>query len=253
MANDIQPHQLFADKAHIYAASRPTYPSTLYQYLVSLCHDTQCAWDAACGTGQAAIDLSRFFTRVYATDISPAQIAAAPQKPNVDYSVQPAEATSFPENTFDLVCVAQALHWFDYTLFWPEVRRVLKAEGLFAAWGYAWFSISPEIDAIIQATILTAVQPYWAAQNRLLWDRYEAVSFPFRKIESPAFELLVQWNLDELFSYLHSWSAVRRCMKVQGTTFFDEAYTAVATQWGDPATKHPAHMDLYLLVGRYEK
>jgi ubiquinone/menaquinone biosynthesis C-methylase UbiE len=48
--------------------------------------------------------------------------------------VQSAESTTFIDESFDAVCVAQALHWFDYELFWPEVQRVLKPSGVFAAW-----------------------------------------------------------------------------------------------------------------------
>lgn len=248
----MHPHQLFADNSDIYAASRPTYPAALYEYLVSLCPQTKSVWDAACGTGQAAVDLSRYFTQVAATDISLSQIEAASQRPNIDYSVQPAEATTFPDNAFDCVCVAQALHWFNFDLFWPEVKRVLKPNGLFAAWGYAWFTIALDIDTLIKTMFLDVVEPFWASQNQLLWNLYREVSLPFSRIDPPAFMLQVNWNLAELFSYLHSWSASRRCMAAQGTTFFDDAYTAVASKWGDVSKKRQITMDFCLLVGRNE-
>ena len=36
----------------------------------------------------------------------------------------------------DLITVAQALHWFDLNLFYPEAHRVLNEKGTLAIWGY---------------------------------------------------------------------------------------------------------------------
>jgi len=79
------------------------------------------AWDCATGNGQAAVDIAPHFAVVQATDLSREQVAQGLAVTNVVYSAQPAESTHFADNTFDLITVAQALHWFDYDKFWPEV------------------------------------------------------------------------------------------------------------------------------------
>jgi ubiquinone/menaquinone biosynthesis C-methylase UbiE len=66
-----------------------------------------------CGNGQAAIDLSSYFEEVKATDVSASLIANAPNGERVRFSVQPAESINYKNSSFDAVCVAQALHWFD--------------------------------------------------------------------------------------------------------------------------------------------
>ena len=243
-------HQkLFSDKSDIYAAARPTYPDALYDFLLSLCNETERAWDGACGSGQAAIGLSRHFGQVYATDVSAEQIANAKSAPNIMYGVGSAENPTFPNNHFDLVCIAQALHWFDYDKFWVQVQRVLKPNGVFAAWGYSWFTISPAIDNLIQSTLLDVLQPFWATQNKLLWDNYIDVPFPLTRLDTPPFRMSLDWDLDGLFNYLHSWSAVRRCMDTHGDQFFQDAYQQVSAQWGDPTTLRTATMEICLLVG----
>ena len=93
-------------------------------------------WDCGAGNGQAAIGLAKYFETVEATDASAQQIANGIPHPQVHYSVQPAEQTTYQDASFDAVCVAQALHWFDYSRFYPEVHRVLKPGGAFVAWGY---------------------------------------------------------------------------------------------------------------------
>jgi len=245
-------HKLFNKKSDLYAQVRPHYPQELYAFLVSLCDEQKSAWDAACGSGQAAIDLAKHFDEVQATDISEHQIANAIQNPGVSYSVQSAESTNFEKNHFDLVCVAQALHWFDYDLFFPQVKRVLKPSGIFAAWGYSWFSISNEIDKAIKENFLSIIEPYWAPQNSLLWNHYRDIPFPFEKVDAPQIEMKMDWDINQLFGYLQSWSAAKLCKEDGNNDFMMRAYEATKSAWGNASKKKRVKMDFTLLVGRNE-
>ena len=55
----------------------------------------------------------------------------------------PADKVPIDDGTVDLVTVAQALHWFDVSSFYPEVRRVAKPGGILAVWCYQLHSITP--------------------------------------------------------------------------------------------------------------
>ena len=57
------------------------------------------------------------FDRVIATDASEKQIANAQSHEIVEYRVAPAEKSGIGSETIDLIMVAQALHWFDLTVF----------------------------------------------------------------------------------------------------------------------------------------
>lgn len=243
-------YNLFNVRSKDYAESRPQYPGEPFEYLNSICEMKAAAWDGACGNGQAAIGLAQYFNRVEATDISEQQIKNAIQHPRVSYSVQASEATTFQENQFDLVCIAQALHWFNYDKFWPEVKRVLKKDGLFAAWGYSWFSIDESIDGVIKEKLLKIIEPYWAPQNQLLWDNYRDVSFPFERLDVPEIEMKVAWDLKRLLAYLMSWSAVQVYLKNNGRKPIDDAFSALKTAWGDESIIRTVEMDFCMLVGR---
>ena len=52
-------------------------------------------------------------------------------------------------SSVDLVTVAVAIHWFNFDEFYREVKRVLKPDGILAAWTYSLTEISPEIDPLI--------------------------------------------------------------------------------------------------------
>ncbi len=244
--------KIFGEKSENYVKARPQYPKALFEYLYAVCNEHDQAWDGACGNGQAAVGLAAYFKKVQATDISERQIAHAIQHPKVSYSIQSAEQTNFDKNQFDLVCIAQALHWFDQALFWPEVKRVLKPRGIFAAWGYTWFSIENGIDAIIKEKLLKVLEPYWAQQNKTLWNGYLDIHFPFNRMETPVIEMNLWWDIHQLFAYLQSWSATRRCISDQGDKILVRAYESVKSEWGDADLKKKVSMDFYLYLGRNE-
>ena len=204
----------FALASDEYAAARPLYPAALYDWIVSNCEGREAAWDCATGNGQAAIGLAPFFGTVHATDISPEQIGQGFDGSNIVYSAQPAEATNFPAATFDLVTVAQALHWFDYDRFWPEVARVAKPGAFFCAWGYSWFTVvaEPRIQSVLVEPFQDLVAPFWAANNKILWDDYRDadISFPFERVPAPEFAVSVDWSVPQLIEYMKSWSAYKR-------------------------------------------
>ncbi|MCP4139858.1 MAG: class I SAM-dependent methyltransferase [Chloroflexi bacterium] len=243
-------HKLFNDKSDLYAKVRPRYPKDLFAFLASLCNEQKNAWDVACGNGQAALDLAKDFAEIHATDVSEQQISNAIPNPRVRYSVQAAEKTNFAENQFDLVAVAQALHWFDYDLFWPEIKRVLKPNGIFAAWGYSWF-LAEDINNALQKEFFPAIKPYWAKQNQILWNKYRDIPFPFEKIDAPEFEMKMDWNLDQLFSCLQTWSSVRQYLQKDGDEeLLMRSYERLQSVWGDAKEKKSIQMDFVVLVGR---
>jgi hypothetical protein len=110
------------------------------------------------------------------------------------------------------VAVAQALHWFRFERFWREVRRVAKPNAFFCAWGYDWPECTPAVDQGLVAPFRAIINPYWASNNRILWDGYrtEEVGFPFARVRIPSFAIEVGWTLGELVDYLLTWSAFKR-------------------------------------------
>ena len=71
----------FAPVASGYAQFRPRYPAVLYDWLAGIAPGTARAWDCACGSGQASLDLAARFARVEATDASAEQLAQAAPGP----------------------------------------------------------------------------------------------------------------------------------------------------------------------------
>ena len=221
---------LFSSHASQYATFRPTYPKEFYKYLFSLVNHFDNAWDAGTGNGQVARDLSQKFKNVFATDISDNQIANAVRAENIFYSVA-AETTTFPAKEFDLICVAQAIHWFDREKFYAEVRRAAKPSSLLAIWGYGLLNINENIDPIIMDFYKNIVGPYWDKERRLIDEKYQTIKFPFEEIKAPAFSFSFQWSVEELHGYLTTWSAVQKFMKEKNFNPVDELVEKMKPHW----------------------
>jgi len=71
----------FSTQSVVYAEFRPNYPEEIFAWLSSQCKERNFCWDAATGNGQAAEALAGYFARVYASDGSASQIAAARNRP----------------------------------------------------------------------------------------------------------------------------------------------------------------------------
>ncbi|MDX1428202.1 MAG: class I SAM-dependent methyltransferase [Salegentibacter mishustinae] len=206
----------FSSKSSSYAKYRPTYPQELYQFLKEKLHKTEKAWDCGTGNGQVAGALAKFFKEVQATDISQQQLDNAIRRPNIHYSVQTAEKTNFPDNSFDLISVAQAIHWFNFEAFYKEVARVLKPDGIIAVIGYSLFKSNPETDEVILKFFHDIVGPFWDEERKYLDEKYKTIPFPFKELESPVFEQEYEWTFNHLMGYLKTWSAVKHYEKANG-------------------------------------
>src|SRR5690242_5731113 len=108
----------FSGHATLYARARPVYPEGLISEIAALAPGDELVWDSGTGNGQAAHQLARHFKRVHATDASPQQVAQAKPHPQVHFAVEPAERSSLPDASCDLVLAANALHWFDLEPFY---------------------------------------------------------------------------------------------------------------------------------------
>lgn len=203
----------FSSCSDLYAKYRPLYPNELYKWLLVQVKEKKYAWDCGTGSRQVAAELSKYFEKVFASDISESQLAEAIKRANIEYSVQPAESSNFSNCQFDLITVAQAIHWFDFEKFYKEVRRTLKPDGTVAIIGYGLIKINPALDAIIQDFYKNIVGRYWDAERKYIDELYTTIPFPFKEIPSPVFTIEDDWTFDHLLGYFSTWSAVKNYIK----------------------------------------
>ena len=206
----------FSFKSHNYRRFRPQYPDTVFAFIREKLKGFSAAWDCGTGNGQVAGKLAEYIDRIEATDISENQIKNAVKKKNIHYSIQPAEQTSFAENTFDLVICGQSFHWFDFDRFYQEVQRCLKPDGIIVIMGYGLFKSNAETNKVIHKFYTEIIGPYWDPERKYLDENYQTIPFPFTEVTSPEFIQEYQWELSHLLGYLRTWSAVKHYEKAVG-------------------------------------
>lgn len=238
----------FSTQAKAYAQFRPYYPEDMIAYIVALVNNKHSALDVATGNGQVAVALSGYFKQVHATDISPQQLENATAAPNITYSNKRAEHTNFNNSQFNLITVAQAIHWFNFDAFYKEVYRILQPDGIFSVMGYGLFSTNKHTDVIIDKFYTSIIGPYWDAERKYLDDNYTTIPFPFNELEVPKFTNTFTWTFEQLTGYLETWSATQHYIKKNGNNPVDIVREELQESWekGDKTVTFP----LLLRIGK---
>lgn len=241
----------FGEKSAEYRQFRPQYPDELYHYLNSKVNQHDLAWDCGTGNGQAAFKLADYFTQVVATDLNQAQLDMAMKKENIRYFCCSAEKTPLDNQTIDLITVAQALHWFNLDEFYLEVMRVLKPDGILAAWCYSLGKINEEMNKVILKIYDTILgDQYWPKERRYIDAEYKTIPFPFTKISTPTFEIKKEMNFFALIGYLNTWSAVKEYQKINQHNPLNFIYSDLQKIWGDPEKMYTMTWPIHLLLGK---
>lgn len=240
----------FSKQSGLYARYRPGYPRELFVFLAGLTAEHGLVWDCGTGNGQAAIALTEFYDRVIATDPSAEQVSNSSPHPKVEYRVEKAEANSIETNSVDLLTIATALHWLDHDLFYPEVNRVLKQDGIIAAWAANTPTVSPEVDTVLNYLHEDILGDYWLAENRMVDSEYATMPFPFQLIDCPRFTSQKPMNLADMNGYLNTWSATQRYITTNGHNPVDMVMDRLAEVWGNADDEKTATWKLTMKVGR---
>ncbi len=224
----------FSKQADLYARYRPDYPEELYSFIFDHLDQLNTAWDCATGSAQVANHLANHFEQVIANDISEEQLSFAPEKANITYLNKPAGHSGLPSNTFDLITIAQAIHWLNFEQFYDEVRRTARKNALLAVIGYGMVRLDQKSNLIIDDLYEEAFGTYFSKNRKYLDDRYRNIPFPFDEIPSPDFEITYKWSLDHLEGYFNSWSAIQKIKAEQSKNPTDKAIQRIRQKLGNP-------------------
>lgn len=245
------PKDLFSDHAKEYAAFRPTYPDELFQFIMKYVSKFDRVWDCGAGSGQVARKLAPFFGHVEATDISTNQLDQAPRLNNVTYQFGKAEESPFLDDTFDLICVGQAVHWFDVEKFFSECQRVARKDAIIALFGYSLVRCNDQFNDILDRFYNDFIYAYWEGERKIVDSEYQSINFPFEEFPSEKFKMEVNWSLTDLEGYLNTWSSVKKYIKVNKANPVDDLKAQFKPLWGEG--RQPAYFPVFLRLGIIKK
>ncbi len=240
----------FSIQAETYKKFRPVYPDKLYDIILKVTKNRDVCWDCATGNGQVANVLSKHFKTVFATDLSEQQIQQATQCDNIIYSVGRAENSGFSDKQFDLITVAQAMHWFDFDAFSKEANRVLKDDGTICIWGYGPLKMENEVGDLVDKFYKDIIGPYWDVERKHIDEAYKNVNLNFKHIEIHN-EIAIEenWPIEQLQGYFDSWSSVQNYIAKNGKNPVPDIIKEIKEVWGKEE-KLKAVLPVFLKIGK---
>jgi ubiquinone/menaquinone biosynthesis C-methylase UbiE len=224
---------LFTDKKHTedYAKFRPSYPKELIHQIFESVNKngTLKIVDIGCGSGQATMQLAQYCAEaklqpqnvsILGLDPSANQIQNANDllseseyKQFIQYGVSAAESTNIESNSVDIITVAQALHWFDLDVFFKEVDRILKPNGILAVITYDLnkFDIQNAQDELLVLYNDQLGTKYWSPKRKMVDEQYSKVNFPYTNtLKKHVFPYKKNMTVNEYIQYLGTWSAIQK-------------------------------------------
>ena len=123
----LHPTERFNSRAQVYVAGRPSYPAALLEWLQARFPVGTPAADVGAGTGILTTQLVA--AGFVVTAIEPSDPMRAEIPSHISALAGTAEAIPLPDDSVDLVTVAQAFHWFDQPVAMKEFARILRPGG----------------------------------------------------------------------------------------------------------------------------
>ncbi|KAF2070665.1 hypothetical protein CYY_008010 [Polysphondylium violaceum] len=208
----------FGKQSDSYRSFRPTYPDELFDVLKDhLDEKRDLALDVGCGNGQAAVKIATFFKKVIATDPSQGQLNNAIPADNIEYRLLPAEDSGLPAQSFDLITVAQAIHWFNLPSFFLETKRLLRDDGVLSFWTYTTMEITnnPLAQKIHRKYYDEDLgDKYWAKERRLVDNSYIDIIPPYENTIRKSLPYHKTMSIGTLLGYYSTWSGYQAYIKV---------------------------------------
>ncbi|WP_308014855.1 class I SAM-dependent methyltransferase [Nocardia coffeae] len=173
----------FGPEAVAYEEHRPDYPLAGIRWaLAPLDAPDPEVLDLAAGTGKLTEGLLAVGARVTAVEPDEAMRAEFRRRhEGVKALAGTAESIPLQDDSMDAVVVGQALHWFDQERAFPEIARVLRPGGVFAAFwnmhdvGVPWVA---ELDRLSRSQVSFRTRTSGGTVDNPLFEEFVQADFP---------------------------------------------------------------------------
>lgn len=175
------------------------------------------ALDVACGTGHSSTALADISEVVVGLDSSETMLRSVRRHSRIHYVRGFAEHLPFADNSFDLVSVGLAIHWFDSSRFLSEARRVLRHPGWLLLYESGFPGVmegKPEFSAWAKQYRATYPAP---PRNDQPLSVEDLANLGFRELISDKFTHHETYSAEELIAYLNTQSNVLEALRTGET------------------------------------
>ena len=94
---------------------------------------------------------------------------------------------------------------------------------------------------------------YWPKETIYVKEDYKTIPFPFKEITIPKLEMKVNWSFDDLFTYMETWSSVKKFQMEKKYDPLSIVREEMKSLWGKKDTKKVVRWNINLRVGFIQK
>jgi SAM-dependent methyltransferase len=200
----------FSSAADVYERARPSYPAAAVAWLAERAKigPGRTVIDLGAGTGKLTRLLVPLGARIVAVEpLAEMRAKLEEVLPAVESLDGTAEDIPLPDGAADVVTCAQAFHWFNFELAFPELHRVLADDGLLVL---VWNHLR-ELDDELQGAIEGVLAPHRTAEPGRpddLWRPRLTASKLFGAVEQKSFVFEQQLSRADIVDRVASTSFV---------------------------------------------
>jgi SAM-dependent methyltransferase len=177
----------FADRAAIYARSRPSYPPAAIEFLLARVPGPHARIvDVGAGTGIATHLLAAAHGRAIGLDPGVEMLRASATDPRVALASGRAEHLPLRPASVGLLTAFNAFHWFQPEAFFTEARRVLVPEGRLALAWNDWSRDDPFTDEFVR--LMRSRAGDYPPEDRAAEVAPLYATHQFREVEAASFD-----------------------------------------------------------------
>lgn len=193
----------YKERIDQYIGGRPSYPEALMDFIFANSAKDATVADIGAGTGIFTKLLAARFLKVYAIEPEAGMRnilnKVAQKNTNIITSDGSAEHTGLDDNSIDLVCAAQAFHWFNATAFKEEVLRIMQPNGKL----FIIHNIPPDITMDIK---LNNIENPEAIKLTLAKRKEDRINFFGNDLQLEVFNNSTVYDKDRYIKYIMSLS-----------------------------------------------
>lgn len=237
----------FSENPENYHRFRPEPPGDIYSAILQLAkHKADLVVDLGCGTGISTLPWANLAVQVCGIDPSEDMLRVAMHEsadPRITYRLGSGSKTGLDNQSVNIVACSSSIHWMNPVYAIEEIHRILKPDGVFAAFGpqvpiiplKSWKVATAFNELLSVSSQAENSQADYFKPDRWKWAdilNHVKKCDKFRFTDELCFNVILQWNANQYYNWARSFSFVNKLISSENLEVIDafETFKAITEE-----------------------